>query len=165
MMPRVLIRGLIAASLVWGVAPLASAQPSIDALVGQPVVELRVASRGAPWNDPQTSALLVIGLGKPLSMADVRETIVHLMGLGRSRMSGCRRRRPGGVRVDLDLVPLRTSGAWCSRAVSIAGRRPAGGRGRSVRPAPQEGGLWMCPHARNCSPIGVCGRRSSPGRR
>ncbi|MEK6631417.1 MAG: POTRA domain-containing protein [Acidobacteriota bacterium] len=109
MMARALTRVLIAASLAWGVAPPALAQPSIDALVGQPVVDLRVTSRGAPWNDPQTSALLVIRPGQPLSMADVRETIAHLMSLGRFQDVRVQAvPAPGGVRVDLDLVPLRT---------------------------------------------------------
>jgi outer membrane protein assembly complex protein YaeT len=52
-------------------------------LVGQPVAEIRIEQEGQPVTDRLITGLVETRSGAPLSMRDVRETIGHLMGLGR----------------------------------------------------------------------------------
>ena len=73
-------------------------------------------------------ALIATRVGQPLSMADVRESITHLFGLGRFqdvRVDAIE--APGGVLLRYDLIPLHTV------SVSIFGPpgmlRPAAGEG------------------------------------
>ncbi len=86
-------------------------QADLDRLAGQPVVSVRVLSQGAEIRDAQVASLVDIHPGEPLAMAAVRRTIVHLMGLGTSLDVQVRGRAvPGGVHVDIEMIPLRELG-------------------------------------------------------
>ncbi len=90
-----------------GQAPAASSAP-LDALIGQPVSAVTVVSLGAEVRSPQVLGLLEVRPGDRLTMAAVRRTVVHLMGLGTYldvRVTGDR--GPSGVALRVDLVPLR----------------------------------------------------------
>ena len=73
---------LAALALVAWSASAATAQ-SIDRLLGRVVSEVRLVSGGQEVRDAQLDGLIEIRKGQPLAMADVRETIVHTMGMGR----------------------------------------------------------------------------------
>lgn len=83
----------------------------LDRLAGQPVVAVRVLSSGTEIRDAQVASLIDIHPGQPLAMAAVRRTIVHLMGLGTYLDVQVRGRAvPGGVHVDIEMIPLRELG-------------------------------------------------------
>lgn len=86
-------------------------QAALDQLAGLPVVSVRVQSQGTEIRDAQVASLLDVHPGAPLSLAAVRRTIVHLMGLGTYLDVQVRGRPvPGGVDVEIDLIPLRELG-------------------------------------------------------
>jgi outer membrane protein insertion porin family len=94
------------AVLAW-CAPAALGQVP-ERLLGRVVREAQLRSAGQAVQDAQLEGLVQIRPGTPLTMKDVRETIVHLMGMGRYldvQVSAFE--EGGGVRVDIDLVPLR----------------------------------------------------------
>jgi outer membrane protein assembly complex protein YaeT len=63
---------------------LAVAGVSAQALpAGQPVAAIAIDLDGRALNDPALLKLVDTRVGQPLVLADVRESIVHLMGLGR----------------------------------------------------------------------------------
>ncbi len=67
-----------------------------------------MVSAGADVTDQRLRALLEVRVGSELSVAAVRESIVHLIGLGRYldvRVDAAL--APGGVKLIFDLVPLR----------------------------------------------------------
>ena len=107
---------LAASWLLLAVAPVAAQAPQPPpaaagpaAYIGQTVVELRLLSEGQPVDDPPAAALIETRPGAPFSMAAVRESITHLIGLGRFqdvRVDAAA--VPGGVRVSYDLVPLHS---------------------------------------------------------
>jgi outer membrane protein insertion porin family len=101
--------------LLWSTVCLAaalgtaSAQPAPPAqLMGATVASVTVTASGREVRDPQVLSLVEIRAGEPLTATAVRRTVIHLMGLGTyldARVSG--EMGDGGVRVALDLVPLR----------------------------------------------------------
>jgi outer membrane protein assembly complex protein YaeT len=75
--------------------------------IGKTVVEVRLETEGLPTDDPAVIDLVATRVGKPLAMADVRESIAHLFGLGRFqdvRVEAVE--APGGVRLLYDMIPI-----------------------------------------------------------
>jgi outer membrane protein assembly complex protein YaeT len=108
MRPLALIRlGLAAVAIVAWCAPEIAGQVP-ESLLGREVRETRLRANGLAVQDARLQGLVEIRVGQPLTMAAVRETIVHLMGMGRYldvQVSAVD--EGGGVRVTIDLVPLR----------------------------------------------------------
>ena len=95
----------IALLAIW--APAAPGQVP-DQLLGRVVRETVLRSGGQAVRDAQLEGLVEIRPGQPLAMPAVRETIVHLMGMGRYLDVQVSALADGdGVRVEIDLVPLR----------------------------------------------------------
>ncbi len=103
------IVGLLLAAQAAGAQP---ADPqALDRLLGATVAAVRVVSLGVEVRDPQVASLIEMRAGEPLTPVAVRRTIVHLMGLGTYldvRVHG--EAADGGVRVVVELVPLREVG-------------------------------------------------------
>jgi outer membrane protein insertion porin family len=71
------------------------------------VVEIRLEQEGQTVTDPVLTGLIETRPGRPLSMADVRETQTHLHSLNRFfDVQVFREDVPGGVRIRYVLVPL-----------------------------------------------------------
>ena len=88
--------GLRAAVMGCALA-LAGASPALAAItdyLGKPVAGVRFVIEGRDTTDPSLSDLIETRVGMPLSMADVRESLVHLYSLGRFE----------DVRVDATLI-------------------------------------------------------------
>src|SRR5688572_12554824 len=99
MIRRLLIVPVAACGLLF-------APPPAEAQVGQPIVELQLDQEGRVVNEPDVLRLIETRVGDTLSVRSVRETIAHLMALGRyedvqvlSEPSG------SGVRVKYVLLP------------------------------------------------------------
>jgi len=107
MRPSPLCRlGVVALALLWWGAPEVCGQVP-DQLLGREVRETRLRSGGQAVQDAQLESLVEILPGQPFAMDAVRETIVHLMGMGRYIDVQVSAFAEGdGVRVDIDLVPL-----------------------------------------------------------
>lgn len=98
---------LLLAAVLAACAVPARAQ-SLDALLGRTVTGVRLLAAGQPLDDPQVAGLIEIRAGQPLTMALVRETIVHVMSIGRFLDVRVEAERSGeGVAVAVDVVPLR----------------------------------------------------------
>jgi outer membrane protein insertion porin family len=83
-------------------APAASAQD----VIGQPIVAVVVEQEGLAVTDPLVHGLIETTVGEPLSMRDVRETILHLDNLRRfDDIQPFAEAVPGGVRIRYLLVP------------------------------------------------------------
>jgi outer membrane protein assembly factor BamA len=109
MIPRALGSLCVIVLLGWGgpVVPAYAQQP-VAGLAGRTITGVRVTSDGQEVRDPQLLSLLDFAPGQPLSMAKVRETIVHVMSLGRFldvRVYG--EEAESGVRIEVQLLPLR----------------------------------------------------------
>ena len=94
-------------------AILVSAQAAADIrdLLGRTILDVRVEVGGAPYRDPSVLQLFETRIGEPLSMERVRESIDHLVGLGRfedvrvfAEAAGV---RSEGVAVRWVLVPVQ----------------------------------------------------------
>ncbi len=104
----------ILAALAWaggGRPALAQSQApaveQIDQYVGKVVSEIRMVSAGTEISDARLRALVDVRPGGPLSLAAVRESIVHLIGLGRYQdVRVDATIVPGGVKLVFDLVAL-----------------------------------------------------------
>lgn len=100
------LAGVAVLALFWLVPAIAGAAESD--YVGQPVGSVRVTLNGQADQDPQVLGLIVTRIGSPLTAADVRETIEHLMSLGRFldvRVSAAA--SASGVALTYELVPRR----------------------------------------------------------
>jgi len=75
--------------IVWCVVSLsaavlaAHADAAVFDYLGQPVAEVHLQSNGVELHDPLLIEIVDTKAGQPLQMADVRETLAHLFGLGR----------------------------------------------------------------------------------
>ncbi len=68
----------------WLLAVCLLSYPGVaNAQVGQPIVEIQLDQEGRVVNDPAVMALIEARVGDRLSVRSVRETIAHLMALGR----------------------------------------------------------------------------------
>jgi outer membrane protein assembly complex protein YaeT len=77
--------------------------------VGARVTDVQIVREGQPLNDPSVTALVETHAGRPLSMAEVRESITHIFGLGRFQDVQVEA-VPGadGVLLRYNLVPLHS---------------------------------------------------------
>ena len=83
---RVATAGLTVALLALGSeawAASAASAASIDEYVGKPVLEVRFVSEGRPVPDSALLDLVETRVGPPLSMRQIRESVLHLFTLGR----------------------------------------------------------------------------------
>jgi len=96
---------LLAGTLVAARAPRAMAQ---DALIGAPVASVRVLAADRDIDDAAVRALLETRPGRALSMADVRESLVHLHAIGRySAIEVEANPGPAGVDLVYHVTPVR----------------------------------------------------------
>jgi outer membrane protein assembly factor BamA len=72
-----------AIALASVLAAAVAAEASIEQYLGRPVVDVRVDVSGRPLAEPAVMSLIETRVGEPLTMARVRTTIDHLVGLGR----------------------------------------------------------------------------------
>jgi outer membrane protein insertion porin family len=108
MTPARLARSCALALLLAAAAAGTCAAQGLEALLGRRVSAVRLVTGGREFRDPQIQALLEVRAGDILTMAVVRETIVHVMSMGRFldvRVEG--EAAGDGVAVSVVLVPLR----------------------------------------------------------
>jgi outer membrane protein assembly factor BamA len=99
--------GVVALAIFVWRAPAAQGQVP-EHLLGRVVRETQVRSDGQPVRDERLRQLVEIRAGQPLAMGAVRETIVHLMGMGSyADVQVSAFGEDEAVRVVVDLVPLR----------------------------------------------------------
>lgn len=98
----------LALSLVALTGSTASAQlPATYA--GERITGVQLVREGQPLEDPAVTSLVETRAGQPLSMAQVRESITHIFGLGRFQDVQVEALpSPGGVLLRYRLVPLHT---------------------------------------------------------
>ena len=80
---RVAVAGLTVGLLAFGSEAWAASTASIDEYVGKPVLEVRFVSEGRPVPDSALLDLVETRVGPPLSMRQIRESLLHLFTLGR----------------------------------------------------------------------------------
>jgi outer membrane protein assembly complex protein YaeT len=96
-----------AAAVVACVVSPAVAQTAVTPFVGQRVIEVHIVVEGRPLADPMVNGLIETHVGEPLAMAQVRESITHIFGLGRYQdVQVDATAAPGGVALRYNLVPL-----------------------------------------------------------
>jgi outer membrane protein insertion porin family len=77
--------------------------------VGERIVSVQLVREGRPLDDPAVNALVETRTGQPLSMMHVRESIMHIFGLGRFQDVQVEAvAAPGGVLLRYNLVPRHT---------------------------------------------------------
>ena len=82
-------------------------QAPAAAYVGKPVATITIAVEGRPSSDPTLIAAVQIKPGRPLAMADVRETMTHLYTLGRfDDVEVDAESAPAGVAITIRLEPI-----------------------------------------------------------
>ncbi len=122
--------------------------PAPTSFVGQRIVQVEMVSEDRPVDDPAIRALIETRVGDPLSMAQVRESITHIYGLGRFQdIQVNALTAPGGVSLRYNLVPLHTvqamdfrgtptlalsSGLVRSAVISRFGASPPPGRAQEI---------------------------------
>ncbi|MDP2390549.1 MAG: hypothetical protein Q8N52_09510, partial [Acidobacteriota bacterium] len=80
--------------------------------VGQTIADVRVEVAGVPLTEPAVIELIETRIGEPLTMAQVRATIDHLVGLGRFEdVRVVAAPSAEGVIVRWLLIPVRRIGA------------------------------------------------------
>jgi outer membrane protein insertion porin family len=95
----------LAGVFVFLTAVVASAE--VDDYLGKPVASIRLTSEGHDARDPRLLQIVQTQVGRPLTMADVRETMVHLFSLGRFEDVLVRANAtPGGVALIYELMPV-----------------------------------------------------------
>ena len=80
------VRDGLRAAVMGCALVIAGASPALAAIadyVGKPVAAVRFVIEGRDTTDPSLSDVIETRVGMPLSMADVRESLVHLYSLGR----------------------------------------------------------------------------------
>ena len=103
---------MLAACVVMAFARPGLAQPvPMPRALGQPVVSQSIAIDARPVTDPALLELIQTRVGTALTVAAVRETIAHFMGLGRfDDVVVTVGEGAGGVALSYDLVPARAVG-------------------------------------------------------
>lgn len=92
----------------WAAVPAPAAQ-AVEDFIGRNVVEVRLAVDGRPLEDAAVREMVETRVGEPLSMREVRETLVHLFSLGRYRtVEAGAGAAGGGVALLYDLRSLDT---------------------------------------------------------
>ena len=94
--------------LLLCLAPPAAAQFPAARYVGRPVEEVRLFIENTPTNEEALAGLVQVRTGRPLSMDEVRESIMHLFSLRRFQdvQVDAADAPAGGVRVHFNLVPV-----------------------------------------------------------
>src|SRR5437870_4632883 len=96
-------RALLPLVLWLVVAPPALAQTDH---IGLPIVEVRIEDEGRPVTDRTITGIIETKVGTPLAMRDVRQSIDHLIGLGRfDDVQVLSEKAPAGVILKYVLVP------------------------------------------------------------
>jgi outer membrane protein insertion porin family len=81
---------------------------TIARLVGQPITSVRIERDGEEVDDPQVRALVLTRPGRPLALDAVRQSLFHLVHLGRFEDIRISAQPDGrGVRLTYVLVPIR----------------------------------------------------------
>jgi outer membrane protein insertion porin family len=94
-------RAVVLAALLTA-PPAALAQPEL------PIVSQTVTLEGRPLTEPGVLALIETRVGQPLSASDVRESIAHLISLGRfDDVVVSRDEAAGGIALRYELTPTR----------------------------------------------------------
>ena len=97
------------------------AMADVRDFIGRTLLDVRVELGGASLVEPSVVQLIETRVGEPLSMERVRESIDHLVGLGRFEdirvLADAAPGRPDGVRLRWILIPLQRIAE-----VEIAGR-------------------------------------------
>lgn len=122
------VRGLPVAVVALAVLAAAPARADVADLLGRRITDVRLLAGAAAVDDAAVLTLVETRLGEPLRMADIRQTIDHLVALGRYADIRVFGDADGaeGVRLRYDVVPV----ARAARIV-VAGVR--GGDARSIR--------------------------------
>ena len=98
------ITGLALALLALTASSALAQQPV--SFVGERIVGVQLVREGRPLDDPVVNALVETRAGQPLSMMHVRESIMHIFGLGRFQDVQVEAvAAPGGVLLRYNLVP------------------------------------------------------------
>src|SRR5215813_7008584 len=84
---RISLSGLLATLLTIASAALTAAQgtdeaPPLSSLIGRQVTAVRLERSGQTLNDPRLAALVETRPGGPLSMREVRNSLLHLFNTG-----------------------------------------------------------------------------------
>jgi outer membrane protein insertion porin family len=107
-MRRVLVLVLAAALVLCAGRPVAAA---IADFLGKPIADVQVQIVGIAVRDPAVLAAVETRVGEPLSMQHVRETMDHLVGLGRFQdvrvFAEAVAGPPAGVRLRWELSPVQ----------------------------------------------------------
>jgi outer membrane protein insertion porin family len=129
---------LLCLALPLLVPPAASAD--VRDLVGRTLVDVRVEVSGAPTSDASVLQLLETRVGERLTMTRVRDTIDHLVGLGRFEdiriFAEPATSRPDGVAVRWMLVPVQRI-----ERIDVEGQMGVDGDDVRTRIAERLGGL------------------------
>lgn len=97
----------VALALALAAVTARPAAADIDALLGRRLTDVRLVAAGGPVTEPALLALVETRLGEPLAMGDVRQTIDHLVALGRFADIRVTAVPDGeGVQLRYTLVPL-----------------------------------------------------------
>ena len=104
------VRSIIALALWLLASSASSVLAQLPAsYVGERIVSVQLVREGRPLDDPAVNALVETRAGQPLSMMHVRESIMHIFGLGRFQdVQVEAAAAPGGVLLRYNLVPRHT---------------------------------------------------------
>lgn len=107
---RAIRHGLLAVSVALCGRPAPLGAQDVATYVGKPVASVRMQLEGRELQDRSLLDLVDTRVGQPLRMADVRETMVHLHGLGRFQDVEVHASLTPAATVDLlfELVPLHS---------------------------------------------------------
>ena len=113
---RVLMRiatCVLAISVLFGAMPAAARQPAtpvpLDALLGKPIVEVRLVLSGQPLQDSGVASALETQPGSALTATAVRRSLVHLMAMARfSDVAVDARLTTRGVVLTYEMMPVST---------------------------------------------------------
>jgi outer membrane protein insertion porin family len=85
----------------------AAADAQVDGYLGKPVAAVRLVIEGRETADAALTDVVETKIGRPLSMAQVRETITHLFSLGRfEQVTVDASNVAAGVALRFDLIPI-----------------------------------------------------------
>jgi len=95
------------------------AAAQVEPYLGKPIADVRLDIQGQPTTETELRDLLETRIGEPLTAAQVRESIVHLMALGRfdDVEVNAQLTAAGGVVLTYEMRPLRAV-----RAIEFRGR-------------------------------------------
>jgi outer membrane protein insertion porin family len=98
----------IASLLLSFLLPVTAAHASVADYLGKNVAEISFRNGDSDLRDPALAFIIETKVGAPLSMAEVRETIAHLVGLGRYQdVRVDAQLAPGGVLLTYNVVPVQ----------------------------------------------------------